>query len=80
MIRSFQELMPYGLDVPVHTDCIKYSRFSNRLWSGCPGRLCRWRHPDLAAPPTVRSSSGLSGKQDNRTWLVFYLASLVLFR
>ena len=36
--------------------------------------------PDLAAPPTVRSSSGLSGKQDKRTWLVFYLASLVLFR
>ena len=36
-----QELMPYGLDVPEHTDCIKYSRFSNRLWSGCPGRLCR---------------------------------------
>ena len=73
MIRSFQELMPYGLDVPVHTDCIKYSRFSNRLWSG-------YAAPDLAAPPTVRSSSGLSGKQDNRTWLVFYLASLVLFR
>ena len=36
--------------------------------------------PDLAAPPTFRSSSGLSGKQDKRTWLVFYLASLVLFR
>jgi hypothetical protein len=61
VIRSFQELMPYGLDVPEHTDCMKYSRFSNRLWSGCPGRLCP-SPPIQQPPPTVRSSSRLSGK------------------
>ena len=38
MIRSFQELMPDGLDVPEHTDCIRYSRFSNRLWSAAAQR------------------------------------------